>query len=55
MNNTLEKTEETFDLKENHLYQQVNTEITEKWPNWKKEAYNEMFAISTHASKVIIK
>lgn len=35
-------------------YEKVSDTINE-WPNWKKKAYNEMFAISTHAEKLLIK
>ncbi len=35
-------------------YIKVNADINDKWPTWKKEAYNEMFAVSAHANKVPI-
>lgn len=35
-------------------YNMVNQEITNEWPEWKKRAYNEMFAVSAHAQKVYI-
>lgn len=35
-------------------YEKVNKTINE-WPDWKKEAYNKMFAVSAHAEKVAIK
>lgn len=35
-------------------YEKVNKTINE-WPDWKKEAYNKMFAVSTHAEKVPIR
>lgn len=35
-------------------YEKVNKTINE-WPNWKKDAYNKMFAVSTHAEKVVVK
>lgn len=34
-------------------YQKISAAIN-AWPNWKKRAYNEMFAISTHAKKIPI-
>lgn len=34
-------------------YQKVCNTIN-AWPNWKKMAYNEMFAISAHAEKLRI-
>lgn len=37
------------------LYQKVNSEINTVCPRWKQEAYNEMFAVSTHANKIDIK
>ena len=36
-------------------YEAINEEITPQWPEWKKRAYNEMFAVSTHAGKLEIK
>lgn len=35
-------------------YEKVNKTINE-WPDWKKDAYNRMFAVSAHAEKVLIK
>ncbi len=35
-------------------YRKVNADINDEWPDWKKRAYNEMFAVSAHASKVIV-
>lgn len=35
-------------------YEKVNNTISE-WPNWKKDAYNKMFAVSAHAEKILIK
>ena len=34
-------------------YEKVNKTINE-WPNWKKDAYNKMFAVSAHAEKIIV-
>lgn len=34
-------------------YQKISDEIN-AWPDWKKKAYNEIFAISTHAKKIPI-
>lgn len=33
-------------------YDAVNKEITQDWPEWKKKAYNDMFAVSAHAGKI---
>lgn len=35
-------------------YEKVNHTIMEEWPDWKKKAYNEMFAVSAHAKKIRI-
>lgn len=35
------------------LYQKTSAEIN-NWPAWKKKAYNEEFAKSTHAEKLEI-
>ena len=35
-------------------YEKVNKTINE-WPNWKKDAYNKMFAVSAHAEKIVVK
>ena len=37
--------------KHSDLYNQVREEIA-RWPQWKINAYNEMFATSAHAEKV---
>lgn len=34
-------------------YDKINETIN-GWPNWKKKAYNDMFAVSTHAKKIPI-
>lgn len=34
-------------------YEKVNETIN-GWPNWKKDAYNKMFAVSAHAEKIPI-
>lgn len=34
-------------------YQKVSAEINE-WPNWKKKAYNEIFAISSNAKRLSV-
>lgn len=36
-------------------YNEVNRTITNEWPDWKKQAYNEMFAVSAHAQKITIR
>lgn len=36
------------------LYEKVCDDIS-KWPDWKKRAYNEMFARSSHAKEVPVK
>lgn len=43
--------EKSWDPKES--YEKVNKTINE-WPNWKKDAYNKMFAVSAHAEKIIV-
>ena len=34
-------------------YERVNKTIN-GWPDWKKKAYNEIFAVSAHAEKIPI-
>ena len=34
-------------------YEKVNNDI-KNWPEWKKEAYNEMFAVSAHGGKIAV-
>lgn len=34
-------------------YDKINKMINE-WPDWKKDAYNKMFAVSVHAEKISI-
>lgn len=36
-----------------NAYEIVNNKIND-WPDWKKRAYNEMFATSAHAKKITI-
>lgn len=36
---------------EKKLYETVNTEL-EAWPDWKKRAYNDNFAIGAHTKKL---
>ncbi len=36
------------------IYKKVNDEINNKWPEWKKKVYNEIFAVSAHAEKLNI-
>lgn len=36
-------------------YEKVNNDITNEWPMWKKEVYNETFAVSAHATKVMVR
>ena len=31
-----------------------STVLINEWPNWKKDAYNKMFAISAHAEKIVV-
>lgn len=40
---------------EKDLYNRVAEEINHRWPDWKKEAYNEMFAVSAHAGKISVR
>lgn len=35
-------------------YSAVKQEIQHTWPDWKKKAYNDNFANSAHAKKIII-
>lgn len=35
-------------------YDRISETINNEWPDWKKRAYNEMFAISAHAEKIMI-
>ncbi|WP_276949636.1 hypothetical protein [Acetatifactor muris] len=35
-------------------YERVNHMINNDWPDWKKKAYNETFATSKHAEKLLI-
>lgn len=41
------------DFSGDESYEKVNKTINE-WPNWKKDAYNKMFAVSAHAEKIIV-
>lgn len=41
------------DFSDDEYYEKVNKTINE-WPNWKKDAYNKMFAVSAHAEKIIV-
>ena len=34
-------------------YAKINAEIA-KWPNWKKQVYNDNFAVDAHSKKLII-
>ena len=34
------------------IFQQVDFEMNNSWPAWKKEAYNKMFTNSAHVSKL---
>ena len=46
-------TEQKYNInwRSDEIYKRVNQEI-DSWPEWKKEAYNEMFAFSTHTKLV---
>ncbi len=35
------------------VYKRISQEIN-NWPEWKKEAYNEMVAFSAHANKLSV-
>ena len=35
------------------VYEKINKDINDEWPQWKKQAYNEMF-VSAHAKKIAI-
>mgnify|MGYP001852307455 CR=1 FL=1 len=34
------------------VYKKINKEINDEWPRWKQEAYNELFAYSTHMNQM---
>ena len=54
MNSTVTKKQNHSNWNTQATYMKVNADINDEWPKWKKEAYNEMFAVSVHASKVLI-
>ena len=54
MNSTVTKKQNHSNWNIQATYMKVNADINDEWPKWKKEAYNEMFAVSAHASKVLI-
>ena len=54
MSNTAIKTQNQSSWRTKATYEKVNADINNEWPKWKKEAYNEMFAVSAHAKKVVI-
>ena len=54
MNSTVTKKQNHSNWNTQATYMKVNADINDEWPKWKKEAYNEMFAVSAHASKVLI-
>lgn len=35
-------------------YKKVEESINNEWPDWKKKAYNEIFATSAHAKKLSV-
>jgi hypothetical protein len=37
-----------------NLYEKIHKEL-EQWPDWKKQAYNDIFAVIKHSKKLIIK
>lgn len=53
MKQTAKNEENTKSWNPQEAYEKVNHTINE-WPDWKKRAYNEIFAVSTHAQKVFI-
>lgn len=55
MSNMIAGVKKDSNKKTNTLYEKVNNDIVNEWPAWKKEAYNQMFAVSKHAVKVAIK
>lgn len=36
-------------------YESIRLEVESKWPDWKITTYNNNFAISSHAKKVLAK
>lgn len=53
MNKTTQlKEEKSWNPQE--YYEKINKQINE-WPDWKKQAYNDIFAVSAHAKKLDIK
>lgn len=40
--------------KKEETYIRIKQEATTTWPDWKKAAYNEMFAFSNHATKLTL-
>lgn len=49
-----ERSVATTSAKGNNTYIRVSTEI-QQWPTWKKEAYDNTFAVSVHAKKLTVK
>lgn len=37
------------------VYKKISKEINDEWPRWKQEAYNDLFAHSTHTNQIIHK
>lgn len=53
-NDTMRNSQTNSDWITMETYDRVNKEINDDWPEWKKEVYNEMFAVSAHAGKLCI-
>ncbi|MGN0429500.1 MAG: hypothetical protein ACI4E2_05520 [Acetatifactor sp.] len=53
-NDTMTNSQTNYDWITMETYDRVNKEINDDWPEWKKEVYNEMFAVSAHAGKLCI-
>lgn len=54
MSSTITKTQNQSNWNTKETYEKVKSDINNEWPKWKKEAYNEMFAVSAHAQKISI-
>lgn len=55
MSGVVEQNIKTEQWHDEIIYKRVSEEIDNSWPNWKKQVYNEMFAFSAHAGKVVVK
>lgn len=53
MSRTMVKAQKENSWNTRATYEKVNNDINNEWPQWKKEVYNDMFAVSAHAGKVV--